>query len=171
MKHAFKAFLIVAFVTLSCAGVPHGIVRASDSESGDNPPSKKGTERVPTYSIEGTVTDEQGVPINGATILFGEYKCGSPVFPPTHSDSEGHFLIKDAPKEALWGWSGPTMLVTISAKEFAPELLELPAQEVTRDLKIKLRKAIPLGGSLWIFMAIHSGSLFSLRKTGVATLF
>lgn len=91
--------------------------------------------------------DEQGAPINGAEIVLGDIMCETPDTK-VQSGADGGFAIKDAPEEALWKWAGPTMLIKVTAKGLATELLELPAQRLTKGVEVRLKKGTPLRGRI-----------------------
>lgn len=102
----------------------------------------------PKYSVEGKVLDSKGAPIAGAEIIIGERQCGCPQLQPAATGADGKFAVKDIPKDALYQWRGPTLLITITAKGFATTLLELPAKQETKDIEVRLAPGNKIRGKV-----------------------
>jgi hypothetical protein len=86
--------------------------------------------------VDGVVTDEEGHPISGVDVVFGEAGSGSTTFPHTKTDAAGHFhfgglLIK--------GRSMPPPILTFTSDNYAPEMVELKPSAGSQTLGVQLK--------------------------------
>ena len=82
-------------------------------------------------TVVGTVMNPNGQPIEGATIYQGSDRFGSH-FPKTNTDAKGTFRFPNS--------RAGKMVLTIYAKGYAPELLEIDVAPNSRAARIKLKK-------------------------------
>jgi len=88
-------------------------------------------------SYEGTVVDAQGRPLSGVEVVYGEAAASSTTFPTAITDAQGGFRFPALPVS-----DGSGHFLTFTAKDHAPELLELA--EARNPLAIVLPAGHPL---------------------------
>jgi hypothetical protein len=89
-------------------------------------------------TVYGVVLDENGRPLQGATVIQGHDRWGSPSVPATETDAQGRFCFANAKPGEL--------MLTFQAEGYAPELIALDVNAQTRLLEVRLAKAHTIRG-------------------------
>ena len=109
---------------------------------------------------EGTVTDEQGQPLEGVKVIFGEAGAGSPATPTRTTDALGYFHFGGISLKHR----GAAPILSFLKEGYTPELVELQPASVLIQRKVVLRsgkslrvrftdrEGAPIGG---VLMAVN----------------
>src|SRR5205814_1055600 len=89
--------------------------------------------------VAGVVSDEEGKPIAGASVLAGADRFGSNQ-QPKKTDAEGKFVFPNARP-------GPTVL-TVTAKKYAPEQTSITVSKTNAPVEFKLKKGNVIRGKV-----------------------
>lgn len=115
--------------------VEHPTLRAATVSSDSSPEKLKALTAVTTVSIgkgvAGVITDEAGNPVAGANVLAG-YSIYSTGTQNMATDGEGRFNFDSV---------GPHDRLTITARGYGPEMVDLPDNREPRPMQIKLQPA------------------------------
>ena len=81
--------------------------------------------------VSGVVRDSHGVPMAGATVVFGSEELPVPnALPAQNTDAEGRFSLATAPYSGAW--------VTVRAPGFSPELKKIRVQDSPMEVDFTL---------------------------------
>jgi len=86
--------------------------------------------------VNGIVTDENGKPISGVDVVFGEAGSDSTSYPSAQTDAAGHFHFGGL---SINGWSMPPPILTFTSDNYAPEMVEFKPSGGSQTLNVQLK--------------------------------
>ena len=86
--------------------------------------------------VNGVVTDENGEPISGVNVVFGEAGSDSTSYPSTQTNAAGHFRFAGL---SIKGLSMPPPILTFTSNNYAPEMVEFKASAGSQTLNVQLK--------------------------------
>jgi protocatechuate 3,4-dioxygenase beta subunit len=92
------------------------------------------------FMVEGVVLDPQGSPVVGASVALGQQRNSSNAIPARNTDASGHFSYQFEP--------GQQVILTVQAKGFAPELLQMAMPAHKQSVTIQLSKPHRISGKV-----------------------
>ena len=86
--------------------------------------------------VKGVVTDENGEPISGVNVVFGEAGSDSTSYPSTQTNAAGHFHFGGL---SIKGLSMPPPILTFTSDNYAPEMVEFKPSGGSQTLNVQLK--------------------------------
>jgi hypothetical protein len=86
--------------------------------------------------VDGVVTDENGKPISGVDVVFGEAGSDSTSYPSTQTDAAGRFHFGGL---SIKGRSMPPPILTFTSDNYAPEMVEFKPSAGSQTLNVQLK--------------------------------